>query len=121
MEASYLHNGKYLVNIMLNKVQGEMQEPNRSYVLDYHKHLQIAGKDARTQARQLWELRFIIGALGLKDTKTATTEDVKEIILKVIKEDKAAISKRKIILTMRVFFFFLHCSNSINEPFSLQH
>ena len=24
MEASYLHNGKYLVNIMLNKVQGEI-------------------------------------------------------------------------------------------------
>ena len=108
MEASYLHNGKYILGIMVAKIEKELQEPNRSYVLDYYRHLQIAGKDPRTQARHLRELRFIVGALGKMDAKAATEADIKDLILKVMKAELAAISKRKILLTTRVFFSFLH-------------
>jgi len=68
MEARYLGNGPYIAALQLSKAKEEIQPPNLAYVLDYNKHLQIAGKDPRTVARQTRELRFIMKALGKQDT-----------------------------------------------------
>ncbi len=80
MEASYLHNGKYILGTMATKIEKGLQEPDRSYVLNYYRHLQIAGKDPRTHVRHLRELHFIVRTLGEMDTKTATEADIKDMI-----------------------------------------
>lgn len=108
MAGKYLNNGETLYKCMLGKVKLEMREPNLSYVLDYSKNLRISGKDLRTIARQLRELRFIIKELGKKDAKKADESDIKEIVLAVTESKIAPISKRKILLTLRVFFGFIN-------------
>ena len=107
MEARYLRNGEYMAGLMLAKVKAELKDPNKAYVLDYYRHLQIASKDTRTMARHLRELRFIVKELGKKDAKHATEDDVKDLILTITNTKMAPISKRKHLLTMRVFFSFL--------------
>ena len=108
MEPSYLNNGPRLVECMLGRAKEELQEPNLSYLLNYAKELQTAGKNPRTVGRQLREMRFVCNALGKKDAKQATDADIKEIIRTVLDSRFAAISKKKILQTLRVFFGFIY-------------
>ena len=107
MEAEYLHAGKREVEYMLGKVKEELTEPNISYVLKYVEHMQIEAKDPKTIARHLQELRFILGRLK-KDAKQACKEDLEKIVLAVNQSGKAAVSRKKTLLTLRVFYRWLY-------------
>ena len=72
----------------------ELKGPNKDYVLSYYEGLKIANKDTKTIGRQLRELRFIVGALGKKDAKAATEDDIKKVVLAILDSKMAAISKR---------------------------
>ena len=108
MQPRYLQSGVPLLKCMLNRVRLEIKEPNLSYVLGYYEALKRAAKNDRTIARQLREVRFLIGALGNKDAKKATEADIDKIVLAVTESKKAAISRWKMLLTMRVFWGFLY-------------
>ena len=108
MEPRYLSNGPNLVRYMLGKIREELQEPNLSYVLEYERQMRIAGKTDRTIARHLRELRFILRVLGGKDAKQATEKDIENVILATNNSKLAPISKRKTLLTTRVFFAYLN-------------
>jgi hypothetical protein len=108
MEPSYLNNGPRLVECMLSKAKEELKEPNLGYLLNYAKELRTAGKDPRTVGRQLREMRFVCNALGKKDAKQATEADIKALITAVLDSKFAAISKKKTLQTLRVFFGFIY-------------
>ena len=104
---SYLNSGERLLACMLGKLK-EVPEPNYSHLVAYYQSLRRAAKDDRTIARQLRELRFLMRALDGKDAKEATEGDIDRIVLAVTESRMAAISKRKHLLTLRVFFGFLY-------------
>ena len=110
MASSYLNNGEALYKCMIDKVKEEISEPNLSYVLEYAKHMRIDGKNYRTIARHLRELRFIFNELGSKDAKKCTEAEIKNVVLAVNNSNKAPISKFKILLTLRVFWRYLYGS-----------
>ncbi len=114
MESRYLHNGGDFAAQMLKKARAEVTGPNLEHLLNYHKHLQIAGRDPRTLARQLRELRFILKTHGKKDMKLAGDAEIKELILAITRSNMAAISKRKHLLTLRVFVSFLLFINRLS-------
>lgn len=110
MEAKYLHNGERLVEYMLGRVNKELAEPNLDYVLKYVEHMRIEAKNPRTIARHLRELRFILGELK-KDAKQACEEDLEKVVLAVNRCGLAAISRKKMLLTLRVFYRWLYKSD----------
>ncbi len=108
MQASYLNNGEGLVRSGLKMVDEEISEPNRSYVLDYVRQMRLDNKNLRTIGRHLRELRFIFKVIGKKDAKKVEESDIERVILAVNGCDKAAISKKKILFALRIFFKFLY-------------
>jgi site-specific recombinase XerD/ribosomal protein L40E len=108
MEPSYLSNGPRLVECMLNRVKEEVREPNLGYLLNYAKELRTAGKDPRTIARQLREMRFVCRVFSNRDAKQASEADIKEIVRAVLDSNLAAISKKKMLQSLRVFFGFIY-------------
>lgn len=108
MEPSYLHNGESILKCVMGGIRKELRDPNLGYALAYEKELRSAGKEARTIAKRLGEVRFILNSLGAKDAKTLREEDVKDLVRMVMASEKAPISKRKVLLTMRVFISWLN-------------
>ena len=108
MEPRYLSRGDGLVRCQINKVHEEIMDPNLSYVLEYHEKLKILAKDEKTQGRILRELRFVMNALGKMDAKQAAAKDIDRVVSAIIDSELAAISKRKHLLTLRVFWSWLY-------------
>lgn len=106
MESKYLNNGDALVGYRVGKINKEIPQPNLNYLLKYIEHMRIEGKNPRTIARHLREMRFVLSILKI-DAIQATKEDIEKVVLNVNTSKKAPISRRKILLTIRVFWKWL--------------
>ena len=102
----YLHDGGYRLDYALRKVE-EMPEPNRSYLIDYKRHMELQDRKERTMARRLHELRYSLNLLG-KDTKLATMKDIENLVLKINRSDMALASQAMTKLTLKNFIKYLH-------------
>jgi len=65
-----------------------LPEPNKSYVLSFKRSLEVLGKKKLTVTKRLGEAVRIFELLGDKDLKTATREDIEELVLKIITSSK---------------------------------
>jgi len=90
-----------------------LPEPNKSYVLSFKRSLEVLGKKKLTVTKRLGEAVRIFELLGDKDLKTATREDIEELVLKInnLKQKDssgketdipvATITKNKLKLTLK--------------------
>jgi len=90
-----------------------LSEPNKSYALSFKRSLEVLGRKKLTVAKRLSEAVKILELLGDKDLKTATREDIEELVLKInnLKQKDssgretnipvATITKNKLKLTLK--------------------
>ena len=83
MSRRYLDNGEYRTASQLNMIVKEFEEPNRGYAFAYKEYLELNNRKARTIARRLGDLRFILRVLP-KDAKLATRKDIENLVLSSI-------------------------------------
>ena len=84
MSRRYLENGEYRTASQLNMITKEFSEPNRSYAFAYKEYLELNNRKARTIARRLGDLRFILRVLP-KDAKLATRKDIENVVMAINK------------------------------------
>ena len=108
----YLHDGEYRLDYALRKA-GELPEPNKGYLLEYVRTLKLRGRKARTMARRIHEIKYVLTLLG-KDAKTATRRDIEDLILKLNESSMASTSRGITKLSLKNFFRFLF--NSEDDP-----
>ena len=125
MSRRYLDNGEYRTASQLNMIAKEFEEPNRGYAFAYKEYLELNNRKARTIARRLGDLRFILRVLP-KDAKLATRKDIENVVMAINKvksrdingnltnNDLAILSKRKLKQILRAFYKWLY--NSDNYP-----
>ncbi len=125
MSRRYLDNGEYRTASQLNMIVKEFEEPNRGYAFAYKEYLELNNRKARTIARRLGDLRFILRVLP-KDAKLATRKDIENVVMAINKgksrdisgnptnNDLAILSKRKLKQILRAFYKWLY--NSDNYP-----
>ena len=63
MSRRYLDNWEYRTASQLNMIAKEFEEPNRGYAFAYKEYLELNNRKARTIARRLGDLRFILRTL----------------------------------------------------------
>ncbi len=100
----YLDMGDYRLRLELVKINNQIAEPNRSYVLAYKKALELNNRKTLTMYRRLSELKDCMKMLGGKDAKKVTRKDIEELVLKINKRPIATISKGKTKLTLKTFY-----------------
>ena len=122
MSRRYLEHGEYRMASQLNMIAKEFSEPNRGYAFAYKEYLELNNRKARTIARRLGDLRFILRVLP-KDAKKATKEDIEKVVLAINKgksrdekgnltEKNLAIpTKRKMKQILRSFYKWLYNSD----------
>ena len=125
MGRRYLDNGEYKTASQLQMIEKEFGEPNRGYAFAYKEHLELNNRKARTIARRLGDLRFILRVLP-KDAKKAARKDIENVVMAINKgksrdqngdltnKDLAILSKRKLKQMLRAFYKWLY--NSDNYP-----
>ncbi len=84
MSRRYLDNGEYRTASQLNMIAKEFEEPNRGYAFAYKEYLELNNRKARTIARRLGDLRFILRVLP-KDAKLATRKDIENVVMAINK------------------------------------
>ena len=126
MSRRYLENGEYRTASQLNMIAKEFGEPNRSYAFAYKEYLELNNRKARTIARRLGDLRFILRVLP-KDAKLATKKDIENVVMAINKgktrnyngdptnKDLAILSKRKLKEILRAFYRWLYNSDHYPE------
>ena len=126
MSRRYLENGEYRTASQLNMIAKEFSEPNRGYAFAYKEYLELNNRKARTIARRLGDLRFILRVLP-KDAKLATKKDIENVVMAINKgktrdyngnptnKDLAILSKRKLKEILRAFYRWLYNSDHYPE------
>ena len=107
---NYFKLGDYRLRLELERIDKEIQEPNRTYAKEYNRHLELQNRKALTLYRRLNELRYNFSILGKKDAKDAVKEDIERVVLVINKSGKAQISRAKIKLTLKNFYKWLYKS-----------
>ena len=119
----YLQEGAYKVNLEVNKIKEEFQNPNREYALQYKRFLELNNRKEKTIARRLEELRHVLKLLP-KDAKKATKDDIEKVVMALNKakrqdsqgrqtnQDLASITKGKLKLVLKTFYKWLYQSDT---------
>ena len=119
MSRRYLDNGEYRTASQLNMIAKEFEEPNRGYAFAYKEYLELNNRKARTIARRLGDLRFILRVLP-KDAKLATRKDIENVVMAINKgksrdekgnltdKNLAIPTKRKMKQILRSFYKWLY-------------
>ena len=122
MSRRYLENGEYRMASQLQMIEKEFGEPNRGYAFAYKEYLELNNRKARTIARRLGDLRFILRVLP-KDAKKATKKDIEKVVLAINKgksrdsggtltdKNLAIPTKRKMKQILRSFYKWLYNSD----------
>lgn len=79
----YLQEGTYKVNLEVNKIREEFQNPER-IAIQYKRFLELNNRKEKTIARRLEELRHILKLLP-KDAKKTTKEDIERVVMAINK------------------------------------
>ncbi|MDE1871215.1 MAG: tyrosine-type recombinase/integrase [Candidatus Micrarchaeota archaeon] len=112
MENPYIDNGEVQIRTQLRRIN-KLEEPNKSYALQFKVWMELQNRAKRTIAKRLDELIFVLKELGDKDAKRATKADIERIVIAINnarrKDGKpiATISRGKIKMTLRKFYKFL--------------
>lgn len=126
MSRRYLENVEYRMASQLQMIKKEFREPNRGYAFAYKQYLELNNRKARTIARRLGDLQFILRVLP-KNAKLAIRKDIENVVMAINKgksrdingnptnNDLAILSKRKLKQILRAFYKWLYNSDHYPE------
>ena len=115
----YLTDGAKKLQYETERINREVDAPNRSYLLGFKDHLELTDRKARTQERRLMELRTISKLGVCKDFKKITKEEVEEVVRRINKlkvanteKDVSEYSKFRTKRTFKSFITWLTGSDN---------
>ena len=110
----YLTDGAKKLQYETDRINREVDAPNRSYLLGFRDNLELTDRKERTQERRLMELRTICKLGICKDLKKINKEQVEEVVRQINKlkvsntgKDVADYSKSRTKRTFKSFIIWL--------------